>query len=49
MVAMVDRGAMTPNEWRFLFNMAPVEGGDTPIRSLDTAEVTDDQITNVEE
>lgn len=49
MVAMVDRGAMTPNEWRFLFNMAPVEGGDTPIRRLDTAEVTDEQITNVEE
>lgn len=33
---MVDRGAMTPNEWRALFNWAPVEGGDVPIRRLDT-------------
>jgi len=36
-VAMVDRGAMTPNEWRTLFNWVPVEGGDIPIRRLDTA------------
>lgn len=36
-VSMVDRGAMTPNQWRDLFNWAPVEGGDTPIRRLDTA------------
>lgn len=34
--AMVDRGAMTPNEWRGTMNMAPVEGGDAPIRRLDT-------------
>lgn len=34
--AMVDRGAMTPNEWRQTMNMAPVEGGDEPIRRLDT-------------
>lgn len=34
--AMVDRGAMTPNEWRETLNMAPIEGGDTPIRRLDT-------------
>ena len=34
--AMVDRGAMTPNEWRQTMNMAPVEGGDVPIRRLDT-------------
>lgn len=34
--AMVDRGAMTPNEWRATMNMAPVEGGDVPIRRLDT-------------
>lgn len=39
--AMVDRGAMTPNEWREVFNMAPVEGGDVPLRRLDTAQVTD--------
>lgn len=34
--AMVDRGAMTPNEWRATLNMAPIEGGDKPIRRLDT-------------
>lgn len=34
--AMVDRGAMTPNEWRATMNMAPIEGGDQPIRRLDT-------------
>ena len=36
---MVDRGAMTPNEWREVFNRAPVPGGDQPIRRLDTAVV----------
>lgn len=36
MQAMVDRGAMTPNEWRTVMNMAPIEGGDQPIRRLDT-------------
>ncbi len=35
--AMVDRGAMTPNEWRAAFNLSPVDGGDKPIRRLDTA------------
>lgn len=34
--AMVDRGAMLPNEWRATMNMAPIEGGDQPIRRLDT-------------
>lgn len=34
--AMVDRGAMTPNEWRGTMNLAPIEGGDQPIRRLDT-------------
>ena len=34
--AMVDRGAMTPNEWRETMNMAPLVGGDEPIRRLDT-------------
>ncbi len=34
--AMVDRGAMLPNEWRATMNMAPIEGGDKPIRRLDT-------------
>ena len=36
LLAMVDRGAMTPNEWRETLNMAPIEGGDKPIRRLDT-------------
>lgn len=35
-VQMVDRGAMLPNEWRATMNMVPVEGGDKPIRRLDT-------------
>lgn len=34
--AMVDRGAMTPNEWRETMNMSPLPGGDEPIRRLDT-------------
>lgn len=32
LVQMVDRGAMTPNEWRAVLNLGPVEGGDKPIR-----------------
>lgn len=40
LVAMVDRGALTPNEWRATMNLAPVEGGDKPVRRLDT-EVVD--------
>lgn len=36
MVQMVDRGAMTPNEWRSVLGMAPIDGGDKPIRRLDT-------------
>lgn len=39
LVAMVDRGAMTPNEWRTVLNLGPIEGGDKPIRRLDTAPV----------
>lgn len=34
--AMVDRGALTPNEWRATMNLAPVEGGDKPLRRKDT-------------
>lgn len=44
LVALVDRGAMTPNEWRGVFNLAPIEGGDKPIRRLDTAEVNGDPV-----
>lgn len=37
--AMVDRGAMTPNEWREVLNLPPIENGDKPLRRLDTAVV----------
>lgn len=36
---MVDRGAMLPNEWRESLGLAPVPGGDTPLRRLDTVAV----------
>lgn len=39
--AMVDRGALTPNEWRDTFNLSPVDGGDEPLRRLDTQTVTE--------
>lgn len=39
LMQMVDRGAMTPNEWRATLNMAPLPGGDKPVRRLDTAVV----------
>lgn len=39
LLQMVDRGAMTPNEWREIMNYDPIEGGDKPIRRLDTAVV----------
>lgn len=42
LVQMVDRGSMTPNEWRRVLNLGPIEGGDTPIRRLDTALVTEE-------
>ena len=41
---MVDRGAMTPNEWRKVFNLAPLPGGDKPIRRLDTAVVQESEV-----
>ena len=47
MVSLVDRGLMTPNEYRELFNMAPYEGGDEFILRLDTAKTGDS--TNEEE
>lgn len=36
LVQMVDRGALTPNEWRSILNLPPIDGGDEPIRRLDT-------------
>lgn len=41
MVALVDRGLMTPNEYRELFNMAPYPGGDEFVLRLDTAKTGD--------
>jgi len=41
MVSLVDRGMMTPNEFRELFNMAPYPGGDEFIMRLDTAKTGD--------
>ena len=38
---MVDRGAMTPNQWRKILNLSPIEGGDKPIRRKDTGEVNE--------
>lgn len=46
MVQLVDRGALTPNEWRSMFNLSPVEGGDVPIRRLDTATVDTEEGEN---
>ena len=40
LLQMVDRGALTPNEWREVLNMPPIAGGDTPVRRLDTAPTT---------
>lgn len=39
--AMVDRGALLPNEWRETLGLPPVPGGDKPLRRLDTQPVTE--------
>lgn len=50
LVSMVDRGAMTPNEWRkILGGLAPIEGGDLVIRRLDTGVVSSPQNKRVTE
>jgi len=41
LVAMVDRSAMTPNEWREVLNLPPTEDGDKPLRRLDTVQVNE--------
>ena len=49
MVQLVDRGLITPNEYRELFNMAPYVGGDEFVLRLDTAKTgstTDDGTGN---
>lgn len=39
LLQMVDRGALTPNEWRQVLNLAPIDGGDQVVRRLDTAPI----------
>ncbi|MCU5326039.1 phage portal protein [Bacillus cereus] len=46
LVQMVDRGALTPNEWRAILSLGPIEGGDKPIRRLDTALVKEGNVTD---
>ena len=49
LVQMVDRGSLTPNEWRRILNLGPIEGGDKPLRRKDTGVVggdNDGQSTN---
>ncbi|MBU9724132.1 MULTISPECIES: phage portal protein [Bacillaceae] len=41
LVQMVDRGALVPNKWNEIMGLPPVEGGNKPIRRLDTATVED--------
>lgn len=41
MVQLVDRGLMTPNEYRALFNMPPYDGGDEFVLRLDTPKTGD--------
>lgn len=47
LVQLVDRGALTPNEWREVLNLGPIEGGDQPVRRLDTAPTS--QVAQVQE
>ncbi|PFC97756.1 phage portal protein [Bacillus cereus] len=46
LVQMVDRGSLTPNEWRAILSLGPIEGGDKPIRRLDTALVREGKVTD---
>jgi HK97 family phage portal protein len=39
LVQLVDRGILTPNEVRIAMNLAPIDGGDVPVRRLDTAPI----------
>lgn len=37
LIQAMDRGALLVNEWRRIMSLCPIEGGDQPIRRLDTA------------
>ena len=41
LVQLVDRGLLTPNEYRAIFNLPPYEGGDEFVLRLDTAKTGD--------
>lgn len=41
LVQFVDRSMMTPNEVREILSLPPIEGGEKPLRRLDTAIATD--------
>lgn len=49
LVQFVDRGMMLPNEARRIFNMGPIEGGDKPIRRLDTAPINSNPVKEDDE
>ena len=43
LVQFLDRGTMTPNEVRALFNYAPIDGGDVPLLRKDTGTLGGDK------
>lgn len=47
--SMVDRGALTPNEWREALGLPPIPGGNEPLRRLDTQPVEPDPVKGGEE
>lgn len=49
LVSMVDRSAMTPNEWRKALNRPPIFGGDNLILRKDTGLATDEQLPTNED
>ena len=49
LVGLVDRGIITPNEHRRILNLPPIEGGDTPIRRLDTVPINDTPAPQVDD
>ena len=48
LAALADRGIMTPNEVRDVFNLPPVDGGDVPLLRKDTGHLTGDNIEDDE-
>lgn len=43
LVQFIDRGMMTANEVRRILNMSPIEGGDVPVRRLDTVPISGEE------